>query len=260
MQFQQLIGLKGVAADENPKARFCSQLLEFPMLMAALWVSSAWYLSSQGMTMHRAYDLAPWSLFVFETLLLTSLVNNKTLYLKTNWMNLVIIAMGLPLLWGLPSVGGALRLLRLLILLSLLKHVGSSLQQLLAGKRLGPTLAGSSIVVLMAGIFIAAIDPAIETVSDGIWWAWVTVTTVGYGDMVPTSQVGRLFGGLLMLVGIALISLITASIAAWFISDREKEIAVSEHEGIQRLKQLEKQLHRLESKLDRLLDDTRDPR
>jgi len=81
---------------------------------------------------------------------------------------------------------------------------------------------------------------------------------VGYGDMVPASQVGRIFGGLLMLVGISLISLITASVAAWILSDRETEIASSEREGIQRLKQLEKQLHRLESKLDKLLDDTQD--
>jgi len=230
------------------------------MLLAALWVSTLWYLSGQGedVILHRGYDLGIWSLFVFETFLLTCLVNDRTAYLKTNWMNLVIIAMGIPLLWDMPSIGGALRLLRLLILVSLLKHVSSSVRQLLAGKRLGPTLAGSAIVVLMAGIFIAAIDPAIESVSDGIWWAWVTVTTVGYGDMVPASQVGRIFGGLLMLVGISLISLITASVAAWILSDRETEIASSEREGIQRLKQLEKQLHRLESKLDKLLDDTQD--
>jgi len=60
-----------------------------------------------------------------------------------------------------------------------------------------------------------------------LWWAITTVTTVGYGDRYPTTGTGRLVGGALMLVGIALLGVITASIAAWFV-DRLRDVQVAE--------------------------------
>lgn len=57
----------------------------------------------------------------------------------------------------------------------------------------------------------------IATPSDALWWASTTVTTVGYGDRFPTTGEGRLVGVLLMVGGIALLGVITASIAAWFV-------------------------------------------
>ncbi len=256
MRLYKYIGLTGIAADENAKARFCSRMLEFPMIMAALWVMARWYLSTKGpgFEMHRGYDIGLWSLFVFETVLLTLLVNNPKSYLKGNWLNLIIIAMGLPLLWGAPSVAGALRILRVLILFSLLVHVGSSVRQLFEGKQLGSTLAGIAIIILMAGVMIATLDPGIETVTDGIWWAWVTVSTVGYGDLVPVSMIGRIFGAFLILLGLGLISLLTASIAAWFLSAQEGELASSEKETMKRVEQLEQRLKRIETKLDKALE------
>jgi voltage-gated potassium channel len=67
----------------------------------------------------------------------------------------------------------------------------------------------------------------IKTFPDELWWAITTVTTVGYGDRYPTTGTGRLVGGALMLVGIALLGVITASIAAWFV-DRLRDVQVAE--------------------------------
>jgi voltage-gated potassium channel Kch len=63
----------------------------------------------------------------------------------------------------------------------------------------------------------------ITTFGDALWWATTTVTTVGYGDRFPTTGQGRLIAGLLMLGGIALLGVVTASLASWLL-DRVREV------------------------------------
>ena len=57
----------------------------------------------------------------------------------------------------------------------------------------------------------------IHNFGDGLWWAVTTITTVGYGDRYPTTTEGRLLAVLLMIMGISLVGVITASVAAWFV-------------------------------------------
>lgn len=59
--------------------------------------------------------------------------------------------------------------------------------------------------------------------ADGLWWAVVTITTVGYGDVYPTSQLGRILGVILMLSGIGFVALLTAAVAAHFVEGDQKE-------------------------------------
>ena len=63
----------------------------------------------------------------------------------------------------------------------------------------------------------------IKTFSDGLWWAVTTVTTVGYGDRFPTTTEGRILAVMLMLVGISLVGVITASVASWFVRLSQEE-------------------------------------
>lgn len=63
----------------------------------------------------------------------------------------------------------------------------------------------------------------IKTFSDGLWWAVTTVTTVGYGDRYPTTSEGRLLAVLLMVTGISLVGVITASVAAWFVKISQED-------------------------------------
>ena len=255
-RFIHLIGAAGVASDENLSARRFGILLEVPMLMAALWILFGWW-GTSGQTPEYAnsyYDLALWGLFTFETAILSWLVNDRPRYLKGNWLNLAIVLLGLPILLGLEINIAALRILRILSLLALLLHIGGGVRKMLSRNELGTTLTASAIIIVMAGIMMALLDEGISTPWDGIWWAWVTVTTVGYGDIVPLSFAGRAFACLIILMGTCLFSMITASFAAFFISRQEEYIVSSEEALTEKVTRLESAVKRLEQKLDKLIE------
>jgi voltage-gated potassium channel len=63
----------------------------------------------------------------------------------------------------------------------------------------------------------------IKNLGDAVWWSFTTMTTVGYGDHSPTTGLGRILAVGLMLSGIALLGVVTANIAAWFISRFERD-------------------------------------
>jgi len=77
---------------------------------------------------------------------------------------------------------------------------------------------------LIGGILIRFVDHAnFPSVGLGIWWALQTVTTVGYGDVVPTTLAGRVIGGLVMAIGIAFISFVTAGVTSALVQRAAKQ-------------------------------------
>ena len=80
-------------------------------------------------------------------------------------------------------------------------------------------------VTIVAGILIHFTDRnSFPNIGDSLWWAVQTVTTVGYGDLVPTSPTGRLVAALVMLVGIGFLTVITAAITSTFIESARRRI------------------------------------
>lgn len=80
----------------------------------------------------------------------------------------------------------------------------------------------------MAIYYKSTIDSNIHSSLAGIWWAWETITTVGYGDIVPVTLLGRILGVILMLIDILIISLLTANFSAYFIDKRSQKIKTEE--------------------------------
>jgi voltage-gated potassium channel len=121
--------------------------------------------------------------------------------------------------------------LRPLRLLRVISFGGLALQKVAIGRQFAITVK-----VFIASIFIAYISAVQITISeraiegsniknfgDGLWWAITTVTTVGYGDRYPTSAEGKFLAVGLMVVGISLMGVITASVAAWFVKMGAKD-------------------------------------
>ena len=259
-----LIGLSGVSATETPAARRWAGRFELPMILLAMWIFIEWYLRARGVypaTFDRITDWGIWLFFVVEMVVLVSLVKDKSRYLRSNWMNLLIIGTGVPLLWGGGNHAAALRTLRLLLMFPLLLKSSKTIRKILTRNHLGTTLLVALTFTLMSGFLIAGIDPTIDTVWEGIWWAWVTVATVGYGDVVPQSTAGKVFGGIVILFGLGFFSLLTASFSAYFVSRGEMEIEEEEVEEIYRLKDIEKRMQTIEQTLQRIehrLDEKRE--
>ncbi|MBC7644429.1 MAG: two pore domain potassium channel family protein [Thermoleophilia bacterium] len=105
-------------------------------------------------------------------------------------------------------------------------RVGRYLRQHVASTRtIAAVGVATLLLVVFGGIAVTHADhDRFTSLFDGWWWAATTITTVGYGDIVPTSTAGRIIGLVLMFAGIALVSLLTASIAALLLSgDVEQE-------------------------------------
>lgn len=250
-----LIGLSGVATNERPAARRWADRFELPMILLAIWILIEWYLVAKGIypaTLDSITSWIIWLFFLFETVVLVSLVQNRRRYLLGNWMNLLIIVAGVPLLWGAGSYAAALRTLRLLLLFPLLLNTSATVRKILTRNHLATTLLVALAFTLMSGLLIAGIDPSIENVWEGLWWAWVTVATVGYGDVVPQSVAGKVFGAVVILFGVGFFSLLTASFSAYFISRGEIEIEEEEAEEIYRLKDIERRMEVMEKALQRI--------
>ncbi|MFM2483264.1 potassium channel family protein [Celerinatantimonas sp. YJH-8] len=251
-----MIGLSGVDHSENKRARKIGRYFEWPMLLFSFWILFEWYIEVRdGKPFGYAYvtDWFLWVFFLVETVTLTALVTHRCRYLKTNWSNLVIIVLGIPLLWSYLPYAGGLRALRLLAMFTMMMNMSGSFQKIMGRHHLGPTLMVSFVIIIMAGTLMAVIDPNVETPLDGIWWAWVTVTSVGYGDIVPGSILGRFFGSLLILMGIGLFSMLTASFSAFFMQQEEQALIDKEQLNADQISRIEQRLELLEKKLDRLL-------
>ena len=81
------------------------------------------------------------------------------------------------------------------------------------------------LILLIGGVGFWALDPRVHTLSDGLWLAFTTAATVGYGDVVPSTPASRGFAVVVVLLGLAVLSLATASLAAIFV---EKDVAEEE--------------------------------
>ena len=151
-----------------------------------------------------------WALFALDLFIGIWASSNKKSYLKSH--PLEILSVALPFL-------RPLRLLRVITFGALV------IQKVAVGKHLAITFKVFLFSILIA--YIAAVQITIterdvptsniKSFGDGLWWAVTTVTTVGYGDRFPVSTEGRLLAVLLMIAGISLVGVITASVASWFV-------------------------------------------
>jgi voltage-gated potassium channel len=132
------------------------------------------------------------------------------------------------------------------------RRVTDALAGLTLRKAVGLIVGVATALALIAAVIVRLIDPAIGTFPDALWWSVATVTTVGYGDVVPESGPGRLAAVVLMLTGLGLIPLITSVVVSILVSQRTREAREAElhdlHLILERLDALDRRLDGLETR------------
>ena len=166
--------------------------------------------STSTQTLLNVVQWISWIAFAIDLICGLSKSENKAKYLKKH--PLEIAAVLFPFL-------------RPLRLMRVISFGGLAIQKIAIGRQFAITVK-----VIIASIFVAYISAVqititeravegsnIKNFGDGLWWAITTVTTVGYGDRYPTTTEGRFLAVALMFMGISLVGVITASVAAWFV-------------------------------------------
>jgi len=193
--------------------RIWGETLTLLALLFLIAYSYPAFVTSMTPSTQKLIDVIQWVCWLaFAIDLLLGIFNSKVKseYLKHHLLD--VAAVLLPFL-------------RPLRLMRVISFGGLVIQKVAIGRQFAITLK-----VAIASIFIAYVAAVQVTISergvegsniknfgDGLWWAVTTVTTVGYGDRFPVSTEGRLLAVLLMIAGISLVGVITASVASWFV-------------------------------------------
>jgi voltage-gated potassium channel len=194
-----------------------------------------------------------WLGFAAELTFVLKVAPRKKAALRAHWLDVAIVFLTAPFLPALLSflrLTRVMRLLRLLRLAALASRALSAQRMLTSRQGFRYVALATILLVILAGFSVSIADRE-EFTSPwlGMWWAVTTVTTVGYGDVYPTTVIGRIIAAALMVVGIGFLSLLTAAIASTFVSqdaaDEETDVA----DVLATLQRIEERLERVEAKL-----------
>jgi voltage-gated potassium channel Kch len=182
-------------------------------------------------------DWLTWAVFVVDYVVLLRIAADRPAFIRGNWPRALLILVSFPILYELVlqtelvDLQRALPIVRLVLVTWVLLE---ALRLFVGRRRLVYVAAVAAVFVLAGGGLIAILEP--DTVEngfwDGVWWAVVTVTTVGYGDITPKTPGGRTLGVMLMVAGIGLVSTVAASLAAYFV---EQDVNAERRETARRL-------------------------
>ena len=245
------IGLAGADAEDGPRALAAQRRLHWVMVVVALLAIPGYLLDPLHFPrlafLEQAIDVVIFAAFLGETVWMVRLSHRPMRYLVGNWINLLILAGSLASLMGTGTGAEWLALVRTLrvavVGLVLARTVGRF--GVLFTRRGAPLLLGVVVLVLLVGgAMFYWLEPTIHNYWDGLWLAFETATTVGYGDVVPTSGAARVLAALTALLGVSLMALYTANVVSLFVDTEDKALR----------RELQHDIHELRVQIGRLLD------
>jgi voltage-gated potassium channel len=199
------------------------------------------------------FDFAICMLFLADFFFQFYTAENKLAYMKWGWIDLISSIPNIQFLrWG--------RMFRIIRILRILRGVRSTrlIFQIMFTKRNHGTFASvvvtCFILVIFSTIAILICEKApnsnIKTAGDALWWAYTTISTVGYGDYYPMTFEGRIIAAILITAGMALFGTFTAYVASWFFTATgEKEMEIDE-KALEEIQNLKTKLDNIEKKID----------
>jgi voltage-gated potassium channel len=183
----------------------------YELLMLILVIISIFFAFSED-DRFVLFDRIIWLIFVLDYSIRLIRSENTWIYVKKHPLELIAI---IPF----DSIFRAIRLVRIFRIIRLVgigSRYLSPIYSILKTNGLDKLLIVAIILLFIVPIPIVLVEPSIETFSDALWWAVVTTTTVGYGDISPVTPLGRVLAVVLMMVGIGIIGTFTSAITSYF--------------------------------------------
>lgn len=211
------------------------QITDWPLMVTAILFLAAY--SVQVLTTGPAaavagwFLAATWGLFLIDYVVSLMLAPQRARWFLRNLHVLAVVA--LPML-------RPLRILRLVTLISVLQRVAGNA---LHGRVVIYVIASSALLVYVGALAMydaekTSPNTSIASFGDAVWWAIVSITTVGYGDLTPTTPLGRSIAVGLMISGIALLGVVTATLASWLIAKVSAEESKSQEVTMEEIQSL----------------------
>ena len=221
------VGLGGVAAADNAVARRWQERLHWIMVVVALLSVPAYLLSTSELDpfwheFASVLDFVILAAFVAELGWMLKVSSFPLRYLLENWLNVVIITGAAAAALGAATEWIAIvRAMRAAVAVLVIVRTAAEFRVLFT-RRGAPMLLGIAVLtMLVLGALFYWLDPAIRTFTDGLWLAFITGATVGYGDVVPTTPATRVLAVLTVLVGVAMMTLFTAHVVTFFVGGED---------------------------------------
>jgi voltage-gated potassium channel len=242
------LGMAGVPAHDHPRAYVWEKRLHGIMLGVALLAIFTFYLweverDAQLRATGRTLEWLVFLAFLAELLWMLAITRQKLRYVLGNWLDvMIVVTAGLSIAGHETEWVAWARLLRVATVGMVLTRAMTEIRMLLSPGGLPYIFGFAILAMLIAGAGFYWLDPAIGSYADGLWLAFVTAATVGYGDLVPTTPAARVLAVIIVVIGFALLSMVTASVAAFFIGEDEKRLRKEMHQDIRQLRQETAQL------------------
>ncbi|MEG3615963.1 potassium channel family protein [Isoptericola haloaureus] len=207
--------------DEDPRVAAWERRMEWPLLVVAGLFLIAYAIPivwpDVPPEIRRACRFGvttTWIVFAVDYVARLVLSRQRWYFVRHNLLDLAIVV--LPVL----------RPLRLLLLVSAIKRLNRAGASAMRGRVVLYAAAGSALLVLAGSLAVTEAERGAEgstivNVGDGFWWALVTMATVGYGDTYPVTITGRFVAVGMMLGGIAVLGVVTATLSSWLVQNVE---------------------------------------
>lgn len=237
------LGIAGVPPHDEPRAYLWEKRLHWVMLAFAMLAVLSFYLleverAPDLRAIGRTVEVVIFVAFAAELAWMLAITRHKVRYLLGNWLDALIVLAAFMSITGHDAEWVAWgRFLRLAMVGMVLTRAAAEIRTLFSPGGLPYVFGFAVLSMLVAGAGFYWLDPKIGSYSDGLWLAFVTAATVGYGDVVPTTTAARVLAVIIVVIGVAFLSMLTASVAAFFIGEDEKLLRREMHHDIRQLRE-----------------------
>jgi voltage-gated potassium channel len=216
-------------------------------LAAYAWQVLDTSLGPTGQTLLEGVLTGIWVLFGLDYLVRLALARRRWRFVGTHLLDLAILV--LPMF----------RQLRVLRVITAVSVMNRQLRDDARGRVALYVVVSVALIGFVASLAVLdaerdALDSSITTFGEAVWWTMTTISTVGYGDRYPVTPEGRLVAVSLMVAGIALLGVVTASLASWFVENVRRGGVAVERE----LDEMSAEVNRTEVQLAAVLAELRE--